>query len=167
MNDIFVLFYRGYRKKYTKGFTLLELILVMVLLGFAAVMVTPFVGSILTNLLEGRELSHRENQAFLALERFVRDVRGAINVDESEFPGKMILDNGALVYEIDGGILYLNDQVLVKNLAVDATDGSDKSEISRNSSLTDFSFFTLKLVLTVSDNNELELTASAVQRNSL
>jgi hypothetical protein len=141
----------------------------MLLLGIAAVMVTPFVGSVLTNLIEGRELSHRENQAFLALERFVRDVRGAVNVDESEFPGKMTLtlEDGNMIYEIDAGILYLNDKVLVKNLAVDATDGSDKSEIRRNSSLTDFSFYTLKLVLTVSHNNELELTASAVQRNSL
>jgi prepilin-type N-terminal cleavage/methylation domain-containing protein len=166
MNDKFTLFH-GFKKKHPKGFTLLELILVMVLLGIAAVMVTPFVGNVLINLIEGREFSHRETQAFLALERFVRDVRGAINVDESEFPGKMTIDDGDLIYEIDGGVLYLNDQVLVKNLAVDTTDGSGKSEISRNSSLTDFSFFTLKLVLTIGDNTEFELTASAVQRNSL
>jgi prepilin-type N-terminal cleavage/methylation domain-containing protein len=159
--------HRQCKKKYTKGVTLLELILVMVLLGIAAVMVTPFVGNVFTNLIEGRQLSHIENQAFQALERFVRDVRGAITVDESEFPGKMTLDDGDLVYDINGGVLYLNDKILVKNLAVDAADGTDKSEIGRNSTLTDFSFFTLKLVLKINENKEFELSASAVQRNSL
>jgi len=141
----------------------------MVLLGIAALMVSPFVGNVLTNLLKGRELSHRENQAFLALERFARDVRGAINVNDSELPGKMTLtlDDGTSVYEIDSGVLYLNDQVLVKHLAIDETDGSDKSEISKNPNFTIFSFFTLKLEILLNTGGTFEISASAVPRMSL
>ncbi len=54
------------RRKHENGFSLLELILVMVLVGIAAVMVAPFVGHVLSNLLEGRELSDREGQAVAA-----------------------------------------------------------------------------------------------------
>lgn len=161
MNNVFIHFSTGDRKKSCKGFTLLELILVMVLLGFAAVMISPFVGSVLTNLVEGRELSHRENQAFLALERFVRDVRGADKVDFDPSSEKTLtLNDGDLVYEIDSGILTLNGQVLIKNL------DTGESKFSQTS-FTKFSFYSLKLVVKINDNQEFDLSASAVQRKNL
>jgi prepilin-type N-terminal cleavage/methylation domain-containing protein len=106
------------------GFTLLELVLVMVLLGIAAVMVVPFVGHIFSNLLEGRELSHRESQAVMALERFVRDVREGKDITLSNDGLEMTFtteENGAeieLNYEIDldEGTLGVNEKPLAKHL---------------------------------------------------
>jgi prepilin-type N-terminal cleavage/methylation domain-containing protein len=156
-------FQTGSRKKSSNGFTLLELILVMVLLGFAAVLITPFVGNILTNLVESRELSHRENQAFLALERFVRDVRGADIVNWVS-SSKMTLtfdDDDDLDYIIEAdGVLKLNGQVLIKNL-----DTVESKFFETD--LTNFSFYSLKLVVKINDNQEFDLSASAVQRKNL
>jgi hypothetical protein len=155
MNNFFDSFQRDDRKKYCRGFTLL---------GFAAVMVSPFVGSVLTNLVEGRELSHRENQAFLALERFVRDVRGADKdgIDwKSSSKMTLKIEGEDWVYEIVNGDLELNGQVLARNL------DSGKSVFIQYPSLTDFSFYSLKLVVIINDNQDFDLSASAVQRKSL
>jgi len=151
------------RVKNRNGFSLLELILVMVLIGIAAVMVTPFVGNVLSNLLGGRELSNRENQSVLALERFVRDIReAAIPIETATENGKKVLrEDGNKLYVIDSGILFFvdpdeNEHVLARNLHPD-------SDFVINS----FGIITLNLVITLSDGGKLELFASAVPREGL
>lgn len=125
INQLIGIFQSCPRLKNRSGFTLLELVLVMVLLGIAAVMVVPFVGHIFSNLLEGRELSHRENQAALALERFVRDVREGKGITISDDNLKMTFtiekNNGTeinLSYDIDldEGTLWVNDKPLARHL---------------------------------------------------
>ncbi len=106
------------RRKHENGFSLLELILVMVLVGIAAVMVAPFVGHVLSNLLEGRELSDREGQAVAALERFIRDVRRAETVTlDSDQQITLSLDGGNVIYLINSGSLQINGQILARHLA--------------------------------------------------
>jgi prepilin-type N-terminal cleavage/methylation domain-containing protein len=152
------------------GFTLLELVLVMVLLGIAAVMVMPFVGQIFSNLLEGRDLSHRENQAAMALERFVRDIREAsIPIAESIEDGKKVLKaNGNKIFVIDSGTLFFVDQdetehVMVRNLAGD----SEFLVTSITSGSESYDVVTLKLNILMSSGETYELSASSIPRESL
>jgi prepilin-type N-terminal cleavage/methylation domain-containing protein len=159
--------YRGCtRLKNRCGFTLLELVLVMVLLGIAAVMVVPFVGHIFSNLLEGRELSHRENQSVMALERFVRDIREAsVPIEKSTENGKKILrTNSNKIYIIDSGTLFFVDQdenehVVVRNLAGD-------SEFLVNTD-NPYVIVTLKLKILMNSGDTFELLASSIPRQSL
>jgi prepilin-type N-terminal cleavage/methylation domain-containing protein len=104
-----------------KGFTLIELILVMVLIGIAAVMVTPFVGQVLSNLLELREINQRQNQAVLALERFTRDVQDETNIiDHSDFPLKCVIDGDLWEIVLEEGTLKLDGQPLARYLAAES-----------------------------------------------
>lgn len=148
------------RGKDRNGFTLIELILVLVLVGIAAVMVVPFVGHVLSNLLEGRELSHREGQSVLALERFVRDVRRADAVTfTSSQEIRLSLDGSDTTYLIDSGSLQLDGQILARHLAA----GSAFSTIAVN----DFSVVTLNLIIQLGNGGTFELSASSVPRQSL
>jgi prepilin-type N-terminal cleavage/methylation domain-containing protein len=142
------------------GFTLLELILVMVLVGIAAVMVVPFVGNVLSNLLEGRELSQRESQAVLAPERFVRDVRMADSVDfVNSQEITLTLDGIGATYLIYSGSLLLDGQPLAKH--VTAESSFSKIDIA---DFDGFSVITLDLIIQLSGGGKFELSTSAVLR---
>jgi prepilin-type N-terminal cleavage/methylation domain-containing protein len=146
--------------KRKRGFTLIEMVLVMVLLGIAALMVVPFVGHIFSNLLEGRELSHREGQAVMALERFVRDVRGADSVTVNNNQKKMTLENDGsdVIYEIVTGNLLLDGQVLAKHL------DDSQSKFDNKIDTLGYQFITLTLVVEMSGERIFELSASSFPR---
>jgi prepilin-type N-terminal cleavage/methylation domain-containing protein len=154
------------------GFTLIEMILAMVLLGIAAVMVTPFVGNILSNLLEGRQLVQKENQAAMALERFVREIRVAENeiVRVIENGKKILKSDDETLFTIDSNMLYSGEQadhVLVKHLA----DESDfKITESPKGGYDDGGYNIITLILKIKIEEEddiLSLSASAVRRKDL
>jgi prepilin-type N-terminal cleavage/methylation domain-containing protein len=178
-----------FRRKGGNGFSLVELILVMVLVGIAAVMVAPFVGHVLSNLLEGRELSDRESQGAASLERFVRDVRdveGSIEHNDNNVPvsclgchnsGKKVLKGGNdILYVIDSGsgtlffigkpeATFLSQHerhVLARYL--DANSSFDKKTIGTNP--FDFDIVTLNLKINLINGGLLELSASAVPRQN-
>lgn len=149
-----------FQLKNSDGFTLLEIILVTVLLGIAAIMVVPFVGHIFSNLLEGRELSHRESQAAMALERFVRDVRGADRVViDNDQKMTLTVDGTDVIYDIVSGNLRLDNQVLAKHL-------DDSLSIFDNDldEILGYPFITLTLVVQMSGGGTFKLSASAVPR---
>lgn len=149
-----------FQLKNSDGFTLLEIILVTVLLGIAAIMVVPFVGHIFSNLLEGRELSHRESQAAMSLERFVRDVRGANNVIvNSDQKVTLTVDGTKVIYDIVSGNLRLDGQVLAKYL--------DESQSKFDNDLTGtlgYPVISLTLIIQMSGGGTFELSASSVPR---
>ena len=142
-----------------KGFTLIELILVMVLIGIAAVMVTPFVGQVLFNLLEARELNQRENQAILALERFAKDVQDAstISIDEKT-PLKCVIDGDSWEILVDEGILKLNDQLIAKYLDDDSK--FEKDPIGT----TKLSKYKLTLVIQMTDGSPFEMSSFVMRK---
>jgi len=152
-----------FQLKNSDGFTLLEIILVTVLLGIAAIMVVPFVGHIFSNLLEGRELSHRESQAAMALERFVRDVRGADSVTvNNNQKMTLTIDGTDVIYDIVSGNLRLDGQVLAKYL----DDSLSKFDNDLGGTLG-YPFITLTLVVQMSGGGTFELSASSIPRQSL
>jgi hypothetical protein len=124
-------------------------------------MVVPFVGHIFSNLLEGRELSHRESQAVMALERFVRDVRGA-DIDDDDISDHEIIlqiDGNDVTYDIVSGSLHLDGQVLAKYL----DDSLSKFDNDLEDTLG-YKFITLTLVLQMSGGGTFELSASSFPR---
>jgi prepilin-type N-terminal cleavage/methylation domain-containing protein len=147
--------------KDSSGFTLIELILVMVLLGLSAVMVTPFVGQVLSNLLESRELNQRENQAILALQRFVQDVQGASTLTfDDKSPLKCVVDGDSWEIAVDEGVLKLNKQLLAKYL--DAGSGFEKTKKSLKN--TELYKYKMTLAILMPDGSSFEMSSFVMRK---
>ena len=96
------------RQASNKGFTLLELVIALLVLGVVSLVVAPLLTTGVAALVEGRNHADRERQATLALERFVRDVRGAESGTLEAQDGGMTLrfvsvrDGGEVTYHLGG-----------------------------------------------------------------
>lgn len=89
-----------------RGFTLAELVLVLIILGVVGALVVPSVATITANLLGIGERAELEEQAGLALERMVQELRIA---DESECLGgeelRLERDSVAISYSVNASAL--------------------------------------------------------------
>lgn len=156
------------------GFSLLEIILVMVLVGIIAAVVGPFLGQVMSNFLDVCQMNERERQATPALERFVRDVRGAEDVDfdsDNDCSQKLEVtkeeedgESYVLTYEIKDGDNTLTvrkdngiDQILAKHVGPDSK--FCKHSIGKSGS---YKLYLLDLRVNIDDGDPLEYSAAAV-----
>lgn len=154
-----------------KGFTLVEIIVVLFIISIIAIVLGPFVSGVISNLLEGRELSNREQQANASLERFVRDVRQSEDQTVENDGSTLILTlvNGEnLEYRIDDADSSLkltrNDGQL--NVLARHIDFSSSFDIKNQPDGIDFSLVILNLYVNRPEGNNMEFTASAVPRGN-
>ncbi len=149
------------------GFTLLEIIMVMVLVGIIAAVIGPFLGQVMGSFQEVRQMSERERQAGPALERFVRDVRAAESVEkENDHELILAMPDGEVTYRIeDSGNGYM--------LSIASNNGNSRvlaRYISSDSSfeITDpdgnYELVVLDLKVKVNNGGLLEFSAAAVPR---
>lgn len=90
-----------------RGFTLLELVLVLIILGVIGVAAARFLGGAVEAIFVTRELTDTQMEAGAALDHMARDIRRAQSVDTC-VAGSLSLDAGDLAYAVDGGRLRLN-----------------------------------------------------------
>lgn len=142
------------------GFTLIEIIMTLVLVGIIAGFVGPFLGQVLGNFVDARQLSERERQATLALERFVRDVRVS-EVYETNQKTLKLLNNETIEIEYSlqpSGVLTRNGKVLARY--IDYGESSFDSQTISN----EYDLIILDLRVKVNSGNSLEYSAAAVRR---
>ena len=148
------------------GFTLVEIILVLVITGILAVAVGPFVGRVLTNIIEVRQFSERERQATHALERFVRDVRMSEVTNAGITGDSLELVNGdTLIYQITEDTLLLSRKgedpnVLARHIA----PGSRFEIFDINN---DYEMVTMILKIQINAGRSIEFSAAAVPRSTI
>ncbi|WP_028491572.1 prepilin-type N-terminal cleavage/methylation domain-containing protein [Thioalkalivibrio sp. ALE19] len=94
-----------------RGFTLLELVLVLIILGVIGVAAARFLGGAVEAIFVTRELTDTQMESGAALDRMARDLRGAGSVDDCA-GGSLILNGGGLEYAPADGRLELNDVLL-------------------------------------------------------
>lgn len=142
------------------GFTLIEIIMTLVLVGIIAGLVGPFLGQVLGNFVDARQLSERERQATLALERFVRDVRAydVTSIDQTT----LNLNNGTIIYKLQSGSLALKRNRGWKILARYIDD--EESSFASKPINGKYNLIILDLMVKVNNGNSLEYSAAAVRR---
>lgn len=142
------------------GFSLIEIILTLVIVGIIAGLVGPFLGQVLGNFVDARQLSDRERQATLALERFVRDVRKEGNVYNINNGGNTLsLNNNNIVYRLQAsGVLTRNGEILARYI------DNGRSSFDSQPINSAFDLIILNLSVRVNSQDSLEYSTAAVQR---
>ncbi|MGM0553508.1 MAG: prepilin-type N-terminal cleavage/methylation domain-containing protein [Pseudomonadota bacterium] len=106
------------------GFTLLELILVLVILGVIGLIAARFLGGAMEAVFLTREATNTQMEVGAALDRMARDVRAAQNIAECS-PGTLTLaleDGGQRHYYLADGRVWLEANGDSALLAGDADD---------------------------------------------
>lgn len=106
-----------------RGFTLLELVLVLIILGVIGVAAARFLGGAVEAIFVTRELTDTQMESGAALDRMARDLRGAVSVDDCA-AGSLTLNGGDLEYVRTNGRLELNG-VLLAGTPEDPVDRFD------------------------------------------
>ncbi len=140
------------------GFSLIEIIVVLIVLGIAAAIIGPFLSNILGNYIQSREIAERERQAGLILERFVRDVRmsdgNSLNIHDCTTT-QTFYKNNNVTYKQDGFNLIYNDKLLAKQI---------DNVCFQVQNATSFMLVSISFDLIIDDNMNLSYKASAVPR---
>lgn len=150
-----------------KGFTLIEIILVIFIIGIIAVVLGPFVNQVISDYLQGRELSERERQATMTLERFVRDIRRSEkqNIDNSGNTLTLTLPNDDTIkYIISDNSLNLSINNGPERVLAQHIYSSSNFSIRSQPEGIKYTLVILTLNVNTPDGNILEFTASAVPR---
>lgn len=112
------------RTRAMHGFTLAELVLVLIIVGVVGALVVPSVAAITANLLGIGERAELEEQAGLALERMVQELRLASDSACPGGGGELQLAYGGVAssYSVSAGAL-LRQRAGSSESLIDATDG--------------------------------------------
>lgn len=145
---------------------MLEVIVVLILLAIVAAVIGPFIGNILDNYIQSRNLVERERQASLVLERFVRDVREckANELSSQNCTTSLKLNKNVFTevkYEKDGQKLFYqsaNDKYLLSKYIDNVC-----FEVKKPSNAT-YKLVKITFDLQVGDDNTVEFKAAAVPR---
>lgn len=89
-----------------RGFTLLELVIVIALIGVLGAVIGPVLRAGFDTYFDARLLADRERQASVALERFVREIRMADGIDSATAADIQFTRDGgatAVEFRFDGG----------------------------------------------------------------
>ena len=107
-----------------EGFSLMELVLVIIILGIVFAMTAPIIGSGFKVLVAATDVTDMNSQGELAMQRMVRELRGInpdTDFDGSNLPGgtqvKFNQPSGAsppswVTYSVQGGALQRNSDIL-------------------------------------------------------
>jgi prepilin-type N-terminal cleavage/methylation domain-containing protein len=160
---------------YSHGFTLLEMLLVIMIVGVIAASIGALFAQVFSDFIQGRELADRQSQASLALERMVRDVRSADSQNLVNNGAELNLDkieNGisnTYRFRIDNNNNSLNisvndgpEHVLARH--VDESSFFDIKEFKDVQGTTKYRIVILHLNIEMSDSSLLEFSAAAVPR---
>ena len=146
------------------GFSLIEIIVVLIVLGIAAAMIGPFLSNILGNYIQSREIAERERQAGLILERFVRDARMSQNasIHNSCTTLRLPKKSGYAEYKLADNSLTFKPY----NTTTYYTLSHNISSICFNiRNFTDgYNLITMNLEIELPDDQKLQYHASAVSR---
>lgn len=152
----------------TAGFTLLELIIVIVIIGIITVPVGRMISSGFEAYLTGKNISEADWQGQLGLERMVRDIReirssGSITTASST---QLIFTNfsgSSVTYQLTGSNLMRNSQVLahgIQTLTFSYFDQNGASTLN----IPSIRFVTVTINVTQSNAN-FSITTSLFPRN--
>lgn len=146
-----------------RGFTLLELVLVLVILGVIGLIAARFLGGALEAVFVTREVTNTQMEVGAALDRMARDVRHAQNVVDCS-PGQLTLtlqDAGQRRYYLGGGRLWLEEGGSTALLAGDEDDPVDTFVCDDAGPLETFAV----LELTLKTVSEYEASTHAYRRS--
>jgi len=108
--------------KHSRGFTLLELIIVILVLGIVAAVTAPMIYQAAVGSAKMYDLNQVETQGRLALERMSRELRlirsnaaSDLTLGTNQITFRDI-DNNIVTYSISGNIIYRNGQPLANDV---------------------------------------------------
>jgi len=150
------------------GFTLIEVIMVMVILGVIAAMSSKMIAAGFNAALTSQNLNNANWQGRLAIERMVRDIRVVRSANDivtrtaSDFMFTDISGN-SIEYKLSGGNLLRNTQILA-----DGVNSLTFSYVDKNGNAvagnTDVHYVGITLKIT-QDNANYSLTSSVYLRD--
>ncbi len=105
-----------------KGFTLLELVLVIVMVGVISVGITKIYAQVLSILLVGQNTSNALSQGRVGMERMIKEIRATRSaVDISVFTSSeytfIDTDGNSINYKLSGGNLVRNNIALADGIS--------------------------------------------------
>lgn len=104
-----------------RGFTLIEMVVVMAIVGVVAVAVTPMIMSMFESYTDQRQFADTDAQARLALERMLRELRTVRTPADLSAPGASIsftdVNGNAIAYSLSGTQLLRDTDVLATGVA--------------------------------------------------
>jgi prepilin-type N-terminal cleavage/methylation domain-containing protein len=155
--------------KKNRGFTLIELIIVIVLLGIISVIATKMLAQGFNAYLTGKNILNADWQGRLAMERMVRDIRAirspTAGITTATATQLAFTDtNGTdIVYQVSGSNLMRNSQVLA-----DGVQSITFSYFNQNGATTGVlsAIDYITIILNITQNNTtFSLTTSVNARN--
>ncbi|NQT55147.1 MAG: prepilin-type N-terminal cleavage/methylation domain-containing protein [Desulfobacteraceae bacterium] len=149
----------------SKGMTLIELIVVMVLLGIIGLFTFQFIGSSVETYIMVSRQAELLAEAKPAMERMAREIRDAKEIgDVSPSSINFIKEHPALVdtatditFQLSEGILYRNSELLAENVPVDGF------KVTRNPD--DENEITLELTLSLTGGEKVTLHTKVYPKN--
>jgi prepilin-type N-terminal cleavage/methylation domain-containing protein len=157
------------KKKNVSGFTLIELVIVIILLGIVSIMASKILLEGSKNYVTNKNTIDAQRQGQAALERMTREIRMVRSSSDISVAGSnqfsfTSLDGTAIAYSLSGTNLMQNSQILADGVSSLAFSYYDKNGVV---TAVTSAIRNIKISLTVNKNNTIYSVATAVNLRDL
>ena len=155
-----------------RGFTLLEMLLVLMIVGIIAASLGTLFVQVISDFIQGREMADRQSQACLATERLVRDVRAAASQNIANNGARLNLidvESENITYRIDpaDGALKISADDGPEHVLARHVHESSFFDIKAQADGLDYPVVILHLRIEISADSRMAFSAAAIPRSRL